>query len=576
MAREEEQKALFLAEALDQYEDLNRLFTQLEKDHADASAIKAIFRITHTMKANAAALGLEGISSIAHLLEDIFSLIKEGKAKLDTEVFNDLFRANDKLGNLISSVKTEKRVSYKGMSTKLKVILRELKGEDFQDTLKQASTGNTPSEQVSSEEQKQEREQEQEDLSEQAEEASDAPAIAFSDYIQVPVKKLDQLMNLVGELVIERDRLMTDSLKGASNQSTHNFAALYRISADLQYAVMSVRLVKVDILFGKFHRIVRDVANYEQKEVDLVLSGTEIEIDRHVLHTISESLIHLVRNAISHGIESKGERDKSGKNPRGQVKLIARNERDAVIIDVEDDGKGIDAAIMRQKAVEKGLLPAAQAQALSNQEAIALIFESGFSSQDKVTEVSGRGVGMDAVKQSIESIGGEIRTKTEVGKGSCFSMVLPSSMAVKKALLFEVQGSTYALPLTFIDSVIQMQKEDIHLVGRGLVATHNDYTVNLLFLQDIFNIDQSEKSPLQRSFHVLEDGAQFYAILLKIDGRWIGVAVDRLIQQQEIIEKPLSNAIQQAKFVSGATILGDGSVCLVIDVLAVARALYKL
>ncbi len=582
MSKEEEQKSLFLAEALEQYERLNQLFTQLEKGHTDTDAIKAIFRITHTLKANAAALELEGIATLAHLLEDIFSLIKQGNAKITPTLFNDLFRANDKLGDLINNIKTQKRVPYKGMSTKLKVILRELKGEDFaveepatkptnrtnESLLQDAST---PSDAQNKEEAQN---AEEEELEEAQEDQQKAPVIALSDYIQVPVKKLDQLMNLVGELVIERDRLMTESL--GHSKGKHDFAPLYRISADLQYAVMSVRLVKVNILFGKFHRIVRDVANVEEKAVDLSLEGTEIEIDRNVLNTISESLIHLVRNAISHGIDKPSEREAAGKPPRGLVKLVGRNERDAVVIDVIDDGKGIDPTVLKKKAVEKGLLQPSQAQSISDKEALNLIFESGFSSKDQVTEVAGRGVGMDAVKQAIEGIGGEIRMDTQVGKGSTFSMVLPSSMAVKKALLFEVQGFTYALPLTFIDSVIQMKKEELHRVGQGLIAKHGDHTVSLIFLQDVFDEQSISVKRMQASLDRLKPKETFYAILLKIDGKWLGLGVDRLIQQQEIIEKPLSSEAQQSKFISGATILGDGSVCLVIDILAIARVLFSL
>jgi two-component system chemotaxis sensor kinase CheA len=567
MSREEELKALFLAEALEQHESLNRLFTQLEKDHADISSVNAVFRITHTMKANAAALGLEGIAELAHLLEDIFSLFKKGKARIDAETFNSLFRAIDKLGELIASVKTEARVPYKGMAAKLKALLRNLKGEEFGEETppapRQGETAQPADPQPETESPG------QEDSAKDAPEDPAKPAaISFSDYVQVPIKKLDQLLNLVGELVIERDRLMTESLQRQQSKAS-NFAPLYRISADLQYAVMSVRLVKVDVLFNKFHRIVRDVAAKEEKQVDLLLEGTDIEIDRNVLQTISESLIHLVRNAISHGIESPGERKAAGKPERGTVRLSARNDKDAVSIDIIDDGKGIDPAVIRRKAVEKGLLPADVAAQLSDREAINIIFESGFSSKDEVTDVSGRGVGMDAVKKAVETIGGEVRIQTELGKGSVFTLVLPASMAVKKALLFDVGGRTYAIALSFIDSVIQLRTSDLHRVGKGLMATHAERTMNVLFLQDVFAGGQVAN--LQDALERLPEKGNFYVILLHIDGKWVGIGVDRLIQQKEIIEKPIAGPVGQARFISGATILGDGQVCLVVDVPAVVR-----
>ena len=583
--KNDELKAIFLAEAQGNYEDLNRLFTQLEKNHQDQQAIGAIFRITHTLKANAAAMGFDGIEKLSHVLEDIFSIIKSGQMQLNTSTFETLFRANDKLGNLIDAVKTDKKVSYRGLLTKLQVILREASQQPVVEaTEEKASTSENIEEKVN--EQKETQSEEEKipiekventiELVQEPAKNEKANEIAFSDFVQVPVEKLDQLLNLVGELSIERDRLITKHLLLTGGRSSNEYASLYRISSDLQYAVMSVRLVKVSVLFNKFFRIVRDVAVFEDKKVDLVLEGTEIEIDRNVLQTISDSMIHLVRNAVSHGLETPAERQKKGKADTGTLTLRAKNDRDSIAIDIQDDGKGVDANIIRRKAIEKGLVSVEQASLLSEQETVELIFEPGFSSRDSVTAVSGRGVGMDVVKKALDKIGGEIVTTTEVGKGTTFTLYLPASMAVKKALLFNLREESFAIPLSFIESVIQMEKSELHRVGKGLVGTHAGEAVSVIFLRDLFKKEEDEaKRDFHRTFNEISSSERFHVVLISVENRTVGFVVDKLQQQKEIIEKPLAGAIKNSKYLSGATILGDGSVCLVLDVPSIVRQVFR-
>ncbi|MGB0521315.1 MAG: chemotaxis protein CheA [Flammeovirgaceae bacterium] len=565
--KDDELKAIFLAEALSSYEELNRLFTQLEKNNRDQSAIEAIFRITHTLKANAAAMGYDAISEISHMLEDIFSIMKSQQMELTDRVFNDLFRANDKLGDLIEAIKSEKKVPYKGLTTKLRVILRNLTEQTTQPETEPPALLQKVDEPEAHKETK--------------ETQPNAAELAFSDFVQVPIEKLDQLLNLVSELAIERDRLLTANLLQDKTNTKHlpttDYSSLYRITSDLQYAVMSVRLVKVHVLFNKFHRIVRDVASFEKKKVDLVLEGTDIEIDRNVLQTISESLIHLVRNGISHGLEQEEERKQQQKSPAGVLTLRARNDKDAVAIEVIDDGRGIDAQVIKRKVLEKGLASAEYLDILSEREIVQYIFAAGFSSKDEVTEVSGRGVGMDVVKRSIESIGGDIQIDTKVGKGTSFTLLLPASMAVKKVLLFEVGESRFAIPLLYIESVILMRKKSVRKAGKGLIGTYADITLSMIFLRDLFQMDKQEEDAylFQNSFDALPDQAQFHVVLINIEGRTIGLVVDKLMQQKEIIEKPLKQPIGHTQFINGASILGDGNVCLILDVPAIVRQLFK-
>lgn len=577
-SREEEFKDIFYAEALENYEELNRLFTLLEKDHNDRSSIEAIFRITHTLKANAAAMGFDAIAELAHLLEDIFSAIKTGKASITPTLFNELFRANDKLGELITAIRSEESVRYKGMMTKLKVILRKL------DEGKSGNDGgeNKPSSPPSADKEPELALVEEEASAEEEAFANGEVAnllkeakISFSDVVSVPVKKLDQLLNLVGELAIEKDRIMANSARKSINEH----AGLHRITSDLQYSVMGVRLVQVSVLFHKFHRIVRDVAILEGKEVNLILEGTEIEIDRNVLQTISDSMIHLVRNAVSHGIEPTEVRKAVKKSAQGTLRLRARNEKDHVVIDIIDDGKGIDPKIIGRKAVEKGIISQDQAQKFTEDEIIKLIFEPGFSSVENITEVSGRGVGMDVVKKSIDSIGGKINIQTEVGKGTTFSLSLPSSMAVKSVLLFELNKSEFAIPLSYTESVFSLYKKDIHKVGNGLMATHLDNTISVIFLNDIFGRNKVQDlrghNSLHWSYEKLTGSEKLSVIVVSADNKLVGFVVDKLMQQKEIIEKPLRPPVESAHFISGATIMGNGNVCLVLDVPSIVDFLFR-
>jgi len=562
MAKEDEYREIFLAEAQSNYEELNRYFVNLEKNHADKEAIAAIFRITHTLKANAAALGYEAISEMAHLLEDIFSEIKNNKLVLTTDLFNDLFRANDKLGEMIDGIKDDKKVSYVGLKTKLKVILN--KARQIENPVQEALPSTLQNHEIT-----------EEDDDKKAK--NEATQIAFSEVVQVPVNKLDNLLNLVGELSIEKDRILTQSNSDLANKD--DYGHLSRITSDLQYSVMGVRLVQVSLLFNKFHRIVRDIANLEEKKVNLVLEGTDIEIDRNILQIISDSLIHLVRNAIGHGIENMNERTSAGKSPTGTLTLKARNDKDYVVISVVDDGKGIDPKIIRQKVVEKNMLSAKEAAQIPDDEIIKYIFESGFTSMSQVTAISGRGVGMDVVKRATESVGGRITLQSQVGKGTTFNLLLPTSMAVKSVLLFELNDTEFGIPLLFTEAVVQISKSDIHKVGKGLVTKYLEKPVSLIYLDDIFGAgsvkDLRNDGLLHQSFDKHQNDMRFHIILVSVHQKMVGFVVDKLLQQKEIIEKPLSKPLDNLPFISGATILGNGNVCLILDVISIIKFFFN-
>ena len=626
-SKEQEYKELFLAEALDNFEEVSRLLTDLEKNTQDTNVVNAIFRITHTLKGNAAGMGFTKIAEFSHVMEDLFGEVREGRLVLNSDILSMLFRAVDTLGALIQSLKTDEVVRQRGIQTKMEVLIKNSKGAAAPGASEPSPAPKAEPAAVKTEEKVEEtkpaakpkakkkkaaakkveataeppkkeetKEEDQENASVETSEAIKAnkPAeakaanevaeepeveeqkenkIAFSDLVQVPVRKLDNLLNLVGELIIERDRIIA-----ANSEKANEYSRLNRISSDLQYSVMDVRLVQVGFLFNKFHRVARDAAAIEGKKVNLKLSGTDTEIDRNILQIISDSLIHIVRNSIGHGVEKPDVRKKAGKSDEGTIELAAKSESDAVIIDIIDDGCGIDVEVVKQKAISKGLLQPEFAEQLDESEIIMYIFEPGFSTAESVTAISGRGVGMDVVKKALDSIGGSVTVKTERGKGTTISLRLPSSMAVKGTLLFELNSETFAIPLTYTEAVVSLRKSDIHKVGKGLVATHQKKSISIVFLNDVFDLNDNSAiadNYLHKSFDAIEEDRPLDIVICSYNNRTVGFVVDKLLQRKEIVEKPLMKPVDKVKFVNGVTIMGNGNVCLVINVAGIANFIYS-
>ncbi len=525
-------------------------------------------------------------------------LISENKSsniQIEEEIFTTLFKALDTLKELVESLSDDKsNVRYRGIQRRLEVIVEnsrkaEKPQEEAKPAKKVVSKMEASKTKKSSSKAKKEEKRQLEELQAQVEqhqanqpkksmaieeeeemitaEEKDAKKISFSDMVQVPVEKLDNLLNLVGELIIERDRLITTH---EANVSRNEFNSLKRVSSDLQYSVMDVRLVQVGFLFNKFHRVVRDAASTEKKQVDLVIEGSETEIDRNILQIISDSLIHLIRNAIGHGIESEADRKEEGKEAIGKLTLSARNESEGVIIDIKDDGKGIDVEKIKKKVAQKGWVEPSVLNKMTQEEIISFIFEPGFSTNDAVNSISGRGVGMDVVKKAIDSVGGNIKVQTEAGKGSVFSLILPSSMAVKSTLLFEIGHSQYAVPLTYTDAVLSLERKEIYKIQNRLMINHQDQTIETVFLRDLFFPEEASKRA-----EVLKSEEKWNVVLVQYNGKKLGLVVDKLLQQKEIVEKPLKKPVDFVRFVSGVTILGNGKVCLVINIPQIIQKLFN-
>jgi two-component system chemotaxis sensor kinase CheA len=573
--KEEEYREIFLADAQRSVEELNRLLTVLEKNSQDRDAVNALFRITHTLKGNAAGMGFMPIMEMAHVLEDFFSEVRGGRIVLNADIFAAVFKGADSLSALVNSIRTNRAVRYKGIKTKLELLIKhtaQLTSGGSNSLVEQSGVENQNSPFVP----EAILDSGQPDETEAPQSSGEVGAnFSSSDLVQVPVWKLDNLLDLVGELIIEKDRILAAH---SGLHGSNEYGRLSRISSDLQYSVMDVRLVQVGFLFNKFHRVVRDAAILENKNVTLKLEGADTEIDRNVLQVISDSLIHLIRNAVGHGVETPEERKKQRKPDDGTLWLCARNEMDSVIIEIKDDGKGLDYERIRSKAISNGLISTENAALLSEDELSMLIFEPGFSTADQITAISGRGVGMDVVKKTIDSIGGLVNMKSEKGKGTSIQLTLPSSLAVKACLLFNLRDEIYAMPLAYTESVISLYKSDIYKAGGGLIACHLGKNISIIFLKDIFNYSTTSDGTniFQRSIDEIHPEQRLEIVVVKFNNRVVGFVVDKLLQQKEIIEKPLKKPIDQVKFMSGVTILGSGKVCPVLNIPYILNFIFNL
>ena len=372
--------------------------------------------------------------------------------------------------------------------------------------------------------------------------------------VRVNIEKLDSFVNMVGELVINKIRLLQIQSTHQIKELDETISNIDRLTNDLRDEVMQMRMVAVDQIFNRFPRMVRDLAKKKNKNIELIIEGNEIELDRTVLDEVGEPLIHLLRNCVDHGIEAPEEREKKGKPGTGVIKLIAQREKNHVKIEVADDGAGIDPAKIRAKSVEKGILKKEEADALSDENALSLIFTPGFSTAETITDVSGRGVGMDVVKTSIEALGGSVNLRSEIGVGTTVTMQLPLTMAIIQALLVEVANSVYAVPISSVLETISVPVGSIRTMGQQHLTTLRGNVLPLVWVHDIFGI------------HAENGHEDVTAVVVDRGGQHIGLVVDSLVGQQEIAIKSLNGMLAGIKGFAGATILGDGRVIMILDV----------
>ncbi len=371
--------------------------------------------------------------------------------------------------------------------------------------------------------------------------------------VRVDLERLDMFMNMVSELVIHRTRLEQISNTYSLPELNETLEQIARSTSELQDLVMKIRMLPLEVVFSRFPRMIRDLSLELNKDIQFLIEGASTELDRTVIDEIGEPLIHLLRNAVDHGIETKEERVQSGKNPTGRIRLYAYQEGTKAVIKIRDDGRGINVDKVKAKAEKIGI----NVDGMSNNDIKNLIFLEGFSTNDKVTDVSGRGVGMDVVKTKISSLGGTIDLYSELGKGSTFVIKLPLTLQIIKALLVKIKGETMAISLGFIDSVINWKEDLIKRSNNKEVISYREEIIPLIRMSEKFNLD---------SYDEKNDECNNYIIVAKVGEKIAALLVDDLLEQQEIVIKNLGRSLQGLKEYIGATILGDGLVTLIVDV----------
>jgi two-component system chemotaxis sensor kinase CheA len=606
---------LFINESQEHLDNLNNSLLKLEKKFS-IELVNEIFRSMHTLKGMSATMGFEKISKLTHKAEDVLDDIRKGKLEGGTEIVDILFDTVDILEELIKKIaggegeevdirpildslseyssrsRTQQKKHFRVVvhlqeSCQLKsvrafIVLKNLKelGEVVEtkpsvEEMEREDAGLRFEVLFSTNEGKKRiadcilslpEISDVEVLEEAVSREGEIPKKEMEEIkirgpstqsIRVNLERLDSIVNLVGELLINRARLEDISKNNRIPELKEALTVYGRLMDDLQYEIMQMRMVPVEHIFNRFPRTVRDIAKKREKEVDFTIKGREIEVDRTILEEISEPLVHILRNAVDHGIEKPSEREKLGKPKTGKLTICASREKDHVAISIEDDGRGIDPKKVKEAAVQRGLLTEEEARDITDEEALDLIFKPGFSTATEITDTSGRGVGMDVVKAKIEPLGGSVEVDSEVGKGTKVTLKLPLTLAIVQALIVGINGEIYAIPLASVNRIVDIRPEDIKTVKRREVIKISDEIIPLVRLCPSVTKEKNGRT----SVVIVERGA-----------RKAGLVVDKLISQQEIVIKSLGKLFSEAKGFSGATILGDGRVALILDTAALIES----
>ena len=533
----------FLVEAGEILERLGEQLVQLEQAADDRGLLNAVFRGFHTIKGGAGFLGLVPMVELCHALEDAFDKARDGKILLDDDAFDYAQRCHDTLTVQMAALGAGQPLDPADPE-----LLAAIKAWASGQTASKPATSAVPKAAPSA-----------------APSAAPKPAGATKtggdteQTVRVDTKRLDAIVNLTGELVLARNRLkvLRDKLK---DDDLHRaVTALDHATARLQGSVMRTRMQPVSRVFQRFPKMARDVARALDKQVELTLEGAETELDRNLVEALADPLVHLVRNAIDHGIERPAIRSAAGKSPTGQVFLSARQEGDSVAIEIRDDGGGMDPERLRAKAVEKGLLTPEAAARLGAEECFQLIFLPGFSTKAEVTDISGRGVGMDVVQSKIRELSGQIQIQSEPGNGSRFTIRVPLTLAILPTLLVRVDDTAYALPLGRVVEVLPMPQRTPDYVDGQPVLDLRSSTLPLVWLRAWLRL-----APCTA-------GGEVVVVLQSGDFRY-GLVVDQVRGREEVVIKALPRRVRGIPGYAGATLIGDGSLSLILDVDGLQRS----
>ena len=568
----------FIVETHEIFEELDNDLLQLEQHPDDRELIDAIFRAVHTVKGTSGFLSLEQLSFLTHHFEDVLNKLRRSEIDFHTSMMDVMFAAFDQMKVLAQQVIDQRleALDLDGLVGQLKAI-----SDGSFDTGKAAATkkpkkarkaapsAKKPAKEEAAEPEKAEAkkapEPKKNETASKAAEAKQSGSVNRkpTDTIRVEVQRLDSLMDLVGELVLGRNRLLqlvsdmkaSDDIAELLRELGETNTQVDFITTELQTAVMHTRMVQIGRVFNKFPRVVRDLAREFGKEIDLVIEGEETELDKSLVEEISDPLVHLVRNAADHGLELPEVREAAGKPRRGQMRLAAAHEGNHVVIEIEDDGAGIDVERVKEKAVERGLVTEKEAAEMTEAQAFEMLFRAGFSTAKKVSKVSGRGVGMDVVKTNISRLNGTINISSTPGQGSRFTLKLPLTLAIIQSLLVRVGHETFAIPLHSVIEVVGLHDEDISTIRGREVITLREQVLPLMRIGEVLGVEG-----------YTPDKTRTFAVIVGIAHHRLGLVVDALTGQKEIVIKPLGNYLKKVAGVAGSTIMGDGRVIMILDV----------
>ncbi|MDQ7050943.1 MAG: chemotaxis protein CheA [Enterobacterales bacterium] len=374
--------------------------------------------------------------------------------------------------------------------------------------------------------------------------------------VRVDTKRLDDIMNMVGELVLARNRLKTVAAELSGEDLNKAVSTLDIVTADLQGAVMKTRMQPIKKVFGRFPRVVRDLARSLKKEINLTMIGEETDLDKNLVEALADPLVHLVRNSVDHGIEMPDERANVGKTRQGTITLSAAQEGDHIMLTIADDGKGMDADILRGIAVDKGLMDKEQAARLTDTECFNLIFHAGFSTKKEISDISGRGVGMDVVKTKITQLNGSLDIESELGKGTKILIKVPLTLAILPTLMVKIGEQAFAFPLTAVNEIFHLNLTKTNTVDGQLMIVVREKALPLFFLNEMLTHQYSNEQR-ERQGHV---------VLAQVGTQTVGFVVDSLVGQEEVVIKPLGKSLQGTPGMAGATITSDGKIALILDI----------
>ena len=616
----------FLVEAFELIDKMDQDLVELENNPDDLELLNSIFILAHTVKGSSSFLNFDVLTELTHHMEDVLNKARKDELKITPEIMDVILESVDMMKALLENIRDEgtdecgidisdicKR--FDAISNGETISSQSDESENNEDMhsseethsiLEEKDLSELTDEEVEAEierllalkqkekeekkkrlkdkkqvEDKETKDKEKKNIEKKEgkksklhplkavknKEASQDKKSSSSpeQTIRVEVSRLDSLMNLIGELVLGKNRLLKiyddveERYEGEKFLEELNqvVSSISLVTTDLQIAVMKTRMLPISKVFNKFPRLVRDLSRELNKDIELIMSGEETELDKSIIEEIGDPLVHMIRNSCDHGIESPEDRKAKGKDKKGKVYLKAYNEGNQIVIEIKDDGAGMDPDFLKMKALDKGIVSEKDIENMSDKEAYGLIFKPGFSTAAKVTGVSGRGVGMDVVKTNIEKLNGIIDIESTLGEGTTFKLKIPLTLAIMQALLVSVQEEYFAIPLSSVLETVRIKLDEIYTIdGKNVLKLRNEI-LPLVRLSDIFDVET-----------IMNSSEQVYVVVIGIAESKLGIIVDGLVGQEEVVIKSMGEYLQGIEGIAGATIRGDGGVTLITDVSA--------